>query len=36
MVRVGVDEKVAPELLKDFPKDVEIVRIPRHSEETGG
>jgi len=34
MVRVGVDEKVAPELLKDFPKDVEIVRIPRHSEET--
>jgi len=34
MVRVGVDEKVAPELLKDFPKDVEIVRIPRHSQET--
>jgi phosphoglycerate dehydrogenase-like enzyme len=33
MVRVGVDEKVAPELLKDFPAGSEIVRIPRHSSE---
>ncbi len=33
MVRVGVDEKVAPELLRDFPAGSEIVRIPRHSSE---
>lgn len=31
MVRVGVDENTAEELLADFPKEVEIVRIPRHS-----
>ncbi len=29
MVRVGVDEKLAPELLVDFPREAEIVRIPR-------
>jgi phosphoglycerate dehydrogenase-like enzyme len=29
MVRVGVDEKLAPELLLDFPREAEIVRIPR-------
>lgn len=29
MVRIGVDEKVAPELLSDFPSGTEIVRIPR-------
>jgi phosphoglycerate dehydrogenase-like enzyme len=29
MVRVGVDEKLAPELLVDFPPEAEIVRIPR-------
>lgn len=29
MVRVGVDEKLAPELLADFPPEAEIVRIPR-------
>jgi phosphoglycerate dehydrogenase-like enzyme len=29
MVRVGVDEKLAPELLADFPREAEIVRIPR-------
>jgi phosphoglycerate dehydrogenase-like enzyme len=33
MVRVGVDEKLAPELLKDFPEGTEIVRIPRHGNE---
>jgi phosphoglycerate dehydrogenase-like enzyme len=33
MVRVGVDEKLAPELVKDFPQGSEIVRIPRHSSE---
>jgi phosphoglycerate dehydrogenase-like enzyme len=31
MVRVGVDEKLAPELLADFPREAEIVRIPRHA-----
>jgi phosphoglycerate dehydrogenase-like enzyme len=29
MVRVGVDENVANELLADFPADAEIVRLPR-------
>lgn len=29
MVRVGVDENLAEELLADFPRDAEIVRIPR-------
>jgi phosphoglycerate dehydrogenase-like enzyme len=29
MVRVGVDEALSPELLRDFPAEVEIVRIPR-------
>jgi phosphoglycerate dehydrogenase-like enzyme len=29
MVRVGVDENLASELLTDFPREVEIVRIPR-------
>ncbi|HEY8998591.1 MAG TPA: 2-hydroxyacid dehydrogenase [Edaphobacter sp.] len=29
MIRIGVDEKVAPELLSDFPPGTEIVRIPR-------
>lgn len=31
MVRVGVDEKLAPELLTSFPPEATIVRIPRHS-----
>jgi phosphoglycerate dehydrogenase-like enzyme len=31
MVRVGVDENLAQELLVDFPREAEIVRIPRHS-----
>jgi phosphoglycerate dehydrogenase-like enzyme len=30
MVRVGVNESLAQELLVDFPRGVEIVRIPRH------
>jgi phosphoglycerate dehydrogenase-like enzyme len=30
MVRVGVDENLAEELLADFPREAEIVRIPRH------
>jgi phosphoglycerate dehydrogenase-like enzyme len=30
MVRVGVDETLAPELLADFPPEAEIVRVPRH------
>jgi phosphoglycerate dehydrogenase-like enzyme len=30
MVRVGVDETVAPELLADFPPETEVVRIPRN------
>ena len=30
MVRVGVDENLAQELLVDFPRETEIVRIPRH------
>jgi phosphoglycerate dehydrogenase-like enzyme len=30
MVRVGVDENLAQELLADFPREAEIVRIPRH------
>ena len=29
MVRVGVDENLAQELLTDFPREAEIVRIPR-------
>jgi phosphoglycerate dehydrogenase-like enzyme len=29
MVRVGVDENVAEDLLKDFPREVRIVRLPR-------
>jgi phosphoglycerate dehydrogenase-like enzyme len=29
MVRVGVDETLSSELLADFPREVEIVRIPR-------
>jgi phosphoglycerate dehydrogenase-like enzyme len=33
MVRVGVDENLAPELLADFPPEAEIVRIPRDSTE---
>jgi phosphoglycerate dehydrogenase-like enzyme len=32
MVRVGVDENLAQELLLDFPPEAEIVRIPRRSE----
>jgi phosphoglycerate dehydrogenase-like enzyme len=31
MVRVGVDESLSDELLVDFPRDAEIVRIPRNS-----
>ena len=31
MVRVGVDENLAQELLVDFPRGSEVVRIPRHS-----
>lgn len=34
MVRVGIDEKLAPELLTDFPPEAEIVRIPRHLDGT--
>ena len=30
MVRIGVDEKLAPELVRDFPAGTEIVRIPRN------
>ena len=30
MVRVGVDENLAQELVADFPCEAEIVRIPRH------
>jgi phosphoglycerate dehydrogenase-like enzyme len=33
MVRVGVDERLAPELLADFPREAEIVRIPRQPSE---
>ena len=33
MLRVGVDETLANELLADFPAGIEIVRIPRHSNE---
>jgi len=29
MLRVGVDEHLSPELVRDFPPEVEIVRIPR-------
>ena len=32
MVRVGVDENIAAELLAEFPLEAEIVRMPRHSE----
>jgi phosphoglycerate dehydrogenase-like enzyme len=31
MVRVGVDENLAQELLVDFPREAEIVRIPRRA-----
>jgi phosphoglycerate dehydrogenase-like enzyme len=34
MVRVGVDENLAEELLADFPREVEIVRVPRKPLET--
>ncbi len=34
MVRVGIDESLAQELLADFPPQVEIVRIPRHPVQT--
>ena len=30
MVRVGIDENLAPELLSDFPRRAEVVRIARH------
>lgn len=33
MIRIGVDEKLAPELLTGFPPEATIVRIPRHSTE---
>jgi phosphoglycerate dehydrogenase-like enzyme len=33
MVRVGVDENLAQELLVDFPRDAEIVRVPRRPSE---
>ena len=33
MVRVGVDEKLAEELLQGFPPEAQIVRIPRQSSE---
>src|SRR5271170_5815826 len=33
MVRVGVDENLAPELLVGFPPEVQIVRIPRRPPE---
>lgn len=33
VVRVGVDEKLAEELLAGFPQEAKIVRIPRHSTE---
>lgn len=33
MVRVGVDETLSEQLLADFPKNVEIIRIPRKLEE---
>jgi phosphoglycerate dehydrogenase-like enzyme len=33
MVRVGVDESLSAELLADFPREAEIVRIPRNSTE---
>jgi phosphoglycerate dehydrogenase-like enzyme len=34
MVRVGVDESLSPELLADFPREAEIVRIPRKPTES--
>jgi phosphoglycerate dehydrogenase-like enzyme len=34
MMRVGVDENLAEELLTDFPKEVEIVRVPRRPSTT--
>lgn len=34
MVRVGVDESLSDKLLVDFPKDAEIVRIPRNPTNT--
>ena len=33
MLRVGVDANLSPDLLTDFPPEVEIVRIPRHPTE---
>jgi phosphoglycerate dehydrogenase-like enzyme len=34
MIRVGVDESLSNELLRDFPQEAEIVRIPRTPEGT--
>jgi phosphoglycerate dehydrogenase-like enzyme len=34
MVRVGVDENLAQELLTDFPREAEIVRVPRKLSQT--
>jgi phosphoglycerate dehydrogenase-like enzyme len=34
MVRVGVDENLAQELLRDFPREAEIVRVPRKPSKT--
>lgn len=34
MIRVGVDESLSDELLRDFPQEAEIVRIPRTPEGT--
>lgn len=34
MVRVGVDENLSPDLLVNFPREAEIVRIPRHPSST--
>jgi len=33
MVRVGIDENLAPELLVDFPPEAQIVRVPRRPSE---
>ncbi len=34
MLRIGVDESLAPQLLADFPPEAEIVRIPRKLDHT--
>ena len=34
MVRVGVDKNLSPDLLTDFPPEVEIVRVPRNPSTT--